>query len=78
MVENNCDLLKQFSEEINIRNLSFEDIQTTLQNPNIVNILMKAFDEAKKDIRMEEPIRLLTRFALNFAKNMVVKGLHEP
>jgi len=30
-----------------------------LQNPNINQIVIQAFEDAKQDIRMEEPIRLL-------------------
>lgn len=41
-------------------------------------MMMKSFESAKKDIRMEEPIRLLTRFAFNFASNLFVKNIHEP
>jgi len=32
--------------------------------------MAQAFEEAKKDIRMEEPSRLLARLGLNFVKNL--------
>lgn len=32
------------------------------------SLVLQSFDKAKSNIRMEEPIRLLTRLALNFTK----------
>jgi hypothetical protein len=32
---------------------------------------MHAFEKSRKDIRMEEPVRILTRFAFNFVHHLV-------
>jgi len=48
-----------------------------LQNPNINQIVIQAFEDAKQDIRMEEPIRLLTRFAFKLIKIIFATNNHE-
>ena len=32
--------------------------------------MQQAFETARKDIRMEEPLRILTRFAFDFVRNI--------
>ena len=61
----NADLLKKFQEDIAKYRLSLEQIQEVLKHPNINQMLSYAFESAKTDVRMEEPNRILTRFAFD-------------
>eukprot|EP00347_Sterkiella_histriomuscorum_P003164 403365347 len=67
-MECNSDLLKQFSQDILEQSVSLDFIQQTMQDSNIHKKLITAFEEARLDLRMEEPTRLLTRFGLNLVK----------
>lgn len=51
-------------------NLSLEKIQNTLKSPAINTKILQSFESAKKDIRMEEPIRIVTRFAFDFVRHL--------
>jgi len=39
--------------------------------------MLQSFETARKDIRMEEPLRILTRFAFDFVRNIFKTSLSE-
>lgn len=42
-----------------------------MNHQNINDVMMQAFEEAKKGMRIEEPERMMTRFAFEFVQNLI-------
>ena len=64
----NKDLLKIFDKKMKFQQPTLEHIQHLLASENLFTKVINAFEQSKKDIRMEDPIRILTRFAFNFVQ----------
>ena len=50
--------------------ISLEKIQLVLKSSNIEQKVKSSFESARSGIRMEEPCRILTRFAFDLVRNL--------
>lgn len=67
----NKDLLKDFDMKLENCEPSFDQIQQLLHGQDLEVRMMKAMDNAKLNIRMEEPKRMLTRLAFDFMSELI-------